>query len=91
MRVNLLLVGLLLFLAAIAAVAYFWNANTFYTEAYRPVVQESLERQRILKEAKEAEQREGGTDSSRDDNEPHPYGLRERDIEKHRGNRYSTF
>lgn len=54
------------------------SANRLFSGAYQPAVQEY-------------NQRHQQAEPERATNEPKFQGIRERDIEKHRGNRYSTY
>ena len=61
---------------------FFSNADRFYSGAYTPMVEKS-------RRAKEAAAEANKTEKTSD--EPRARGLRERDIEKKRGDRYSTY
>lgn len=80
---KLVLFYVFLFCMGLIIVSSVWNANKFYSSAYGPLVQRSLER----KEAAEAYKKEHGDSSD----EPHSKGFRESDIKKEHGDRYSTY
>lgn len=61
---------------------FFSNGNRFYSGAYTPVVKKSMD---AKQEAATEE------DEESDSEQPRAAGLREREIQKHRGNGYSTF
>jgi hypothetical protein len=81
---NFILFCVLLFFILMAIVSVVWNSNSFYSNAYRPVVNEANERHRV-----ERRQDRRGEDSK--SAEPRAKGFRESDIEKKRGNRYATY
>jgi hypothetical protein len=81
---NFILFCVLLFFILMAVVSVIWNSNSFYSNAYRPMVNEANERHRV-----ERRQERRGEDSK--SAEPRAKGFRESDIEKKRGNRYATY
>lgn len=80
----------IVYCAALVAISLFlisfsWNANSFFVGAYRPVVEKS-ER---MKEA--ANRIQDGDEPDKPSNEPRAIGMREVEIKKERGDRYSTY
>jgi hypothetical protein len=78
---NFILFCVLLFFILMAVVSVMWNANGFYSNAYRPVVDES--------NARHSRQQRHNRDA--DSVEPRAPGFRESDIKKKHGDRYATF
>ncbi|HEY9688224.1 MAG TPA: hypothetical protein V6C52_14715 [Coleofasciculaceae cyanobacterium] len=81
---NFILFCVLLFFILMAVISVMWNANGFYSNAYRPVVNESNERHM---QERRMERRGGDSKSV----EPRAKGFRESDIEKKHGDRYATY
>lgn len=67
-----------LFCIALAIISYVWQSDQYYSNAYTPVV----EKARLERAIREDEQ------SSK---QPAPAGFREKDIDKNRGNGFSTY
>lgn len=70
---------------AFAMISSTWNANSFFASAYRPVIEESAQRQEAAQRARD------GKDPSKPSSEPHAPGFKEGEIEKERGHRYATY
>lgn len=79
-----------LFCLLIVLVSFFWRSDQYYSNAYAPMVEKSNRDRAIVEKNKETERRSGGY-SARESQQPLPSGFRERDIEKSRGDRFSTY
>ncbi len=62
---------------------YFSNADQFYSGAYGPIVERANQNKKALDDYR----KEHGDESD----QPRASGLRENEIEKHKGDRYSTY
>ena len=80
-QLKLLLVIMVAFFIGLVVMSFFWRDDNTYKNAYTPMVEKSLERQ------KENSQ-ERDEDSSV---EPHAPGFREKDIDRQHGDRFSTY
>lgn len=79
-----------IFCAALVLISLFWNADKYYSGAYTPVVEKANRDRAIIEQNRRNEERAGDS-SGQDSQQPNPAGFKERDIEKNRGNRFSTF
>lgn len=79
-----------LFCTALVLISFFWNADKYYTNAYAPVVEKANRDRGIIEQNKRNEARAGGS-SDQSSRQPTPAGFKERDMEKNRGDRFSTF
>lgn len=83
-----------LFSLALVLIAFFWNADKYYSNAYSPVVEKANRDRAIIEQNRQKEQRAGrseGQGRSNGSNQPRPAGFREQDIDKKRGERFSTY
>lgn len=60
-----------------------WNANSYYTNAYAPVIRAS--------EARHGREKGAGGSESAPSNQPASHGIKESDIEKQEGHRFRAF
>lgn len=82
---KLILLGIGLFCLIFLIIGFFFsNADRFYSGAYSPMVEKSLK-------AKQAAAESAADEESSHSDEPRARGLREREIQKQRGDRYSTY
>jgi hypothetical protein len=80
---RLLLFYVLLFIASVLIVSTVWNANGYFFSAYKPIVEESNERHRLVEEEKKS--------LPPPSSQPRGHGFSESEIEKQHGNRYDTY
>ncbi|HEY9746095.1 MAG TPA: hypothetical protein V6C99_07745 [Oculatellaceae cyanobacterium] len=76
---------LFLAIAGWLVVSALWSANSFFTGAYRPVVEKSANLHRNQNRIR------SGDEAHQPSREPRPAGMRESDIKKEYGNRYATY
>ena len=81
---NFVLFCVVLFFIGMALISIFWNADNYYSKAYRPLVDDANARHRLEKKLEQRQEQNKTV-------EPRAPGFRESDIEKHRGHRYATF
>lgn len=87
---KLILVYVGLFCLGLLLLTFFWSSNKYYSNAYTPIVEKSR-RDRAIVEQNRRNEEQAGDSSSRSSDQPTPAGFRERDIEKNRGDRFSTY
>lgn len=80
-----------LFCAALVLISLFWNADKYYSNAYSPIVEKANRDRAIIEQNRRNEERAGNSSGGQDSEQPSPAGFKERDIEKNRGNRFSTY
>lgn len=81
-RYFIFIIGLVLAGVVVVIFAWNWKGGTdFYSRSYAPVVQRSQEQRRLLDEL----------DKKVRSSQPRPAGFKESEIEKTRGDRYSTY
>lgn len=79
-----------LFCLTVVLVAFFWRSDQYYSSAYAPVVERSVRNRAIMEENR---RNEGGGSgyTNYDSRQPAAAGFRERDIDKNKGDRFSTY
>ncbi|WP_303673527.1 hypothetical protein [Vampirovibrio chlorellavorus] len=75
-----------LFCLAVVIISFAWRSDSYYSNAYTPVVEKSNRNKAI-----EAQNRKMDGQSGSDSNQPNAAGFREKDIDKNRGERFSTY
>lgn len=83
-KLILLYVGL--FCLTVVLVAFFWRSDQYYSNAYAPVVEKAERNRAIIEENRRGSGYGGGSSG-----QPAAAGFRERDIEKNKGDRFSTY
>lgn len=72
-----------LFCLAVVIISFAWRSDSYYSNAYTPIVEKSNRNKAI-----EAQNRKmSGSDSD----QPSAAGFREKDIDKNQGERFSTY
>jgi hypothetical protein len=87
-KMILFLVGL--FCVAVVLASLFWRSNQYYSNAYTPIVEKARANRAIIQQNRNNEGK-NGNDSSGETQQPQASGFQEQDIEKHNGDRFSTY
>lgn len=80
---KLIIFVIVVFCLGILIASFFWRDNTIYSGAYAPMVEKAQAR----KAAELERQKQSGEASE----EPHAKGFREKDIDRQKGNGFSTY
>ncbi len=91
---KLILIYVGLFCATLIVLAFLWRSDKYYSNAYAPIVEKSERNKAIIEQNRRTEQaRYSNSDSqgSGTSSQPRPAGFREQDIDKNRGDRFSTY
>jgi hypothetical protein len=78
--IKLILFVFIVFAIAMVLTSAYWQGDSLYKGAYAPLVEKSRERQQAT---------EG--DSVPPSEQPDAHGFKERDIERQKGDRFSTY
>ncbi len=75
-----------LFCVAVVIISFAWRSDSYYSDAYSPIVEKSNQNKAI-----EAENRKMSGQFGSDSDQPSAAGFREKDIDKSKGDRFSTY
>jgi hypothetical protein len=77
---NLILFIFIVFAIAMVVASAYWQGDSLYKGAYAPIVEKSRERQKAAE----------GEDAPPSE-QPDAYGFKEKDIDRQKGDRFSTY
>lgn len=75
-----------LFCLAVVIISFAWRSDSYYSNAYSPVVEKSNQNRAI-----EAQNRKIAEKNGDYSDQPSAAGFREKDIDKSQGDRFSTY